>query len=212
MLRPLVIASIAAFALGGCASYDSGYRHGYADGSDRGSYNDGYGGYGYDRSQFAWDAYAGYGYTCPGFGYGFGYFPDRSGYGFGSQLGYAPWICNPGYGYGYSYGYPYGWYRPWPRHHHHDNDHDADDPPGVWSNNTHVGAVQVQAATALGDRLGVRLNKPARQPGLDYRYQRDPIRRPAPMDVSRTHDGDGFRTERREPSENRSHPRDASQR
>jgi hypothetical protein len=205
MIRRLAIASICALALGSCASYDSGYRHGYADGNYRGSYNDGYyaaaengyGDYYYDRPQVVMDEYG-------SFGYGFGYSPGYYGFGFGSGFGYNPW---------YGYGYPYYWYQPWPRHHHHDNDHDADDPPpGGWSVGGHAGIAHAQAMTALGGPSGVQLNSPVRQPGLDYRYQRDPIRRPMPMLAPLTRDGDAFRSERREPSENRSHPRDASQR
>jgi hypothetical protein len=68
--------------------------------------------------------------------------------------------------------------------------------------------------TALGGPSGLQLNSPVRQPGLDFRYQRDPIHRPMPMPMIAplTREGDAFRSERREPSENRSHPRDASQR
>jgi hypothetical protein len=212
MIRRLAIASICALALGGCATYDSGYRQGYADGNDRGSYNDGYyvapengyGDYYYDRPQVVADEYWDYGYPYSGFGYGFGYFPGNFGFGFNSGFGYSPW---------YGYGYPYYWYRPGPRHHHHDNDHDADDPPGGWSSGSHNGVAQA-AVTAPGLRSGVRsrLVWQPRQEDRTERYQRDPIRRPMTVDAPRTHDGDAFRAERREPSGNRSHSHDASQR
>ena len=218
MSRQLAIASILALALGGCATYDSGYRHRYADANDRGAYNDGYyeateygyADYSYGRPQFAWDRYSGYGYPCSGFGYNFGYFPGRDGFGFGSQFGYDPWICNTWYG----YGYPYGWYRPWPRHRHHDhdNDHDADDPPGGWTGSNHVGGVQVQAVTAPGDRPGVHIHQPVRQPGLDGRNQRVPIRRTPTLDAPRARDGDSIRNERREQSVDRPHQHDGAHR
>ncbi len=217
MIRRLAIASITALALGSCASYDSSYRHGYADGIDRGSYNDGYyaavengyGDYYYDRSQIVWNAYGGYGYRCPGFGYGFGYFPGSYGYGFGSRYDCDPWNYSPWYG----YGYPWGWYRPWPRHHHHnDNDHDADDPPGGWSGGNRIGGVRMQAVTAPTDRSKVRRNNPVQSSGQSFRYQRDPIRRSPSVDAPPMHDGDTFHGEQREPSGNRAHPRDATHR
>jgi hypothetical protein len=180
MIRRLAIASIVALVLGGCATYDSGYRHGYGDGSYRGDYNDGYyaaaengyGDYYYDRPQIVWNEPYGYGYPWSGFGYGFSL-----------RYGYDPW---------YGYGYPYGGYRPWPRHNH--NDHDADDPPGGWSNNHHVGGVRAQAVASPNDGSGVRIDKPVRQSSPD-RYQRD-----------------ASHFERREPSGNRPHSHDAPQR
>ncbi len=219
MIRRLAIALIFALTLGGCASYDAGYRHGYADAHHRGAYNDGYDttaevGYGdasYGRPLFMWDAYDGYGYPCSGFSYGFGYFPGRDGFGFDSRFGYDPWSCNPWYG----YGYPFGWYQPWPRHHHHDhhghdNDHDADDPPGGWTGGNHVGVVQMQSATAPGDHSGVRSFRFVRQPDLDDRNQRDPIRRSTTRDAPRARDGDAFRDERRGSSVDRPHTHDGA--
>jgi hypothetical protein len=116
-----------ACALGGCASYDAGYRRGYADGHPRVAIDAGdYVADSTDLDDVRNSYYDDYGYPYEIAGYG-GSWP------FGYTAG--PWFYSSWYGYGYPYAWygGYDWYRWHHRDHDHDDDHDHDHhhPPGV---------------------------------------------------------------------------------
>jgi len=128
MIRRIVLIAAFALALGGCATYDTGYSQGYRDAA-HGAYSGGYyappPGQGQDndpnydpndyggRPQVVANGYDD-GYfdgQYPGYGYAYVYGePGPWGYDFWPGFGYDPWFYGPWIG--------FGWYGgPWHGHH-----------------------------------------------------------------------------------------------